>query len=85
MPSSFSFQTCCQKRGKACIRMSTTDVSTPGCFISLVHLFLTSEVLLSLIKALTPTAGGSVCEKKLTFLAHENGHVKSEKTCNSPD
>lgn len=65
--------------------------STTGYFISLAHLFPTSEVLLSLIEALVHTASGSVFvgkkkkRKKKTFLACENGYVKSKKTQKSPD
>lgn len=43
---------------------SMTDVNTLGYFISLVHLFPSSEVLLSLIEALMRTANGSVFVKK---------------------
>lgn len=67
------------------IGASMTDVNTLGFFISFVHLFPSSEVLLSLIEALMHTADGSVFVKKITFLAHENGHVMSKKTHNSPD
>lgn len=43
---------------------SMTDVNTLGFFISFVHLFPSSEVLLSLIEALMHTADGSVFVKK---------------------
>jgi len=46
------------------MRASMTDVNTLGYFISCVHLFPTSEVLLSLIEALTHTADSSVFVEK---------------------
>lgn len=67
------------------MRASMTDVNTLGYFISLVHLFPTFEVLLSLIEALMHRTDGSIFVKKMTFLAHDNGHVKPKKTQNSPD
>lgn len=67
------------------MRRSVIDVNILAYFTSLVHLFLTSEVLLPLIKTHILLVILLVKKKKMIYLAHENGHVKSKKTQNSPD
>lgn len=67
------------------MRRSVIDVNILAYFTSLVHLFLTSEVLLPLIKTHILLVILLVKKKKKIYLAHENGHVKSKKTQNSPD